>query len=1184
MDATETERRRAARVRELFDELVDLPASEQARVLDRECGADGELRRLVEDLLRGTDPDTFLESAPRPPVDLGERLGPYRLLRRLGEGGMGVVHEAEDTKSGERLAVKTVRVPQAWKLDGLRREIGALRRIRHRGVVRVVDDGIERGVPWYAMELVEGTTLREWADRDPVSAAIEKRQLTARLTVARRLCETLSYLHGEGIIHRDLKPDNVLMRADGWPVLVDFGLVATFANEARETLEADSEALGTIGYVAPEQIRREPVDARADIYAVGAILYELLTGEPPLGRSSTLDSVARLLSTPPPPPSSRVEGVPASLDRLVMSLLAIDPGDRIGHADLVAGELVALGAEGSPEDCPRPRAYLYPSGFVGRRELLEEIVLALAGAAHGRGLLVTVGGESGVGKTRFASALATRMRRERLRVVVGVGRPASEGGGPLGVLVPLARAIADHCLEMGPAELDRVLGGRGGRLARHLPSLLALPGIEADESDPDRSPRLARLDLFVDLLETMHAFARDRPLLLLIDDLHLADELSREFVVFAAPRLEGTSIDIVATHLADDPVVELAPGARRISLSRLGADDVGGLAAGMMAASVPADLAGLLYEHSGGNPFFVAEYLRVAIADGLMVRDAGGRWRVAGAVESWRALPVPRSLSDLLARRLRSLPPPARDLTLAASVLGHRAVPTTLAAVCAMEAGAFDGALRDLCARDVMVSLDDGHVEFAHVQFREVAYAELGGERRAKLHERAATLLEEAEPLDAAALAHHWDCAGQPERGRPYHLSAARHARALYLHDEAERHYRAYLAASEVADGERVAARNELAEWVLGVSGRRDDALAEHERALAEANVLADHRLVGETLRAMGAAQRGAGRLVEAQRFYQDALDIHRRRGERGRELAAVANLANIHRAQGRIEKARALCLDALGLGRPEDEPGEMARLYSLLAALFYEDGRVDRAASMCERALAAHRRSGNRRGEAAAIGNLGLLTQQLGRANEAEEHFARALDVYRRVGDRHGEALVETNFAALLLELGRAPEAETRAGRAIELCRILGDRQGEAAAAEQLAMVADRRGDVDGALAMLDAALVVHRTVGARKEEGVVLAVIAGLAARSPARAATAAAMGAEAERILREVGAPLELARCLCIRGQLSLRAGRDGGRFLAAAQELAENIPAGCRGSLSTSIAELAAAQRQFESARG
>ena len=207
------------------------------------------------------------------------RFGPYTAAGVLGAGGMGVVYRAVHTTSGERVALKTVAVGSEHELASIRREIHTLRRLRHPGVVRIVAEGVCDGVPWYAMDLLEGETLRTRLER------LSARDLggpPGPLDLLLRTAEVLAFVHSEGVVHGDLKPENIFLRPGDRPVLVDFGLAWRVPGPlGREVLEDLSRVTGTPAYMAPEQIRGEPIDARADLYALGCILFELLAGRPP---------------------------------------------------------------------------------------------------------------------------------------------------------------------------------------------------------------------------------------------------------------------------------------------------------------------------------------------------------------------------------------------------------------------------------------------------------------------------------------------------------------------------------------------------------------------------------------------------------------------------------------------------------------------------------------------------------------------------------------------------------------------------------------------------------------------------------------------------------------------------------------------------------------------------------------
>jgi tetratricopeptide (TPR) repeat protein len=269
-------------------------------------------------------------------------------------------------------------------------------------------------------------------------------------------------------VHRDLKLDNILVRPDGLPVIVDFGLSSQFAGRpSREKLEVRGAREGTLAYTAPEQLAGGLVDARADLYSLGCILHELLTGRLPSAGLPKDEFGPEPLEAAPIPPSQQVQGIPPELDALVLRLLAWRPQERIGHADLVAAALEKLGAaDGLARAGPRPRAYLYRPSLAGREDQVRALDRLLVRLQAGTGGAVLIGGESGVGKTRLLIELAQQARGQKIDVLSGECLPDS--GTPLQALRGPLRQLADRCREQGlpEAELEGEALGCLGNLFR----------------------------------------------------------------------------------------------------------------------------------------------------------------------------------------------------------------------------------------------------------------------------------------------------------------------------------------------------------------------------------------------------------------------------------------------------------------------------------------------------------------------------------------------------------------------------------------------------------------------------------------------------------------------------------------------------------------------------------------------
>ncbi len=264
--------------------------------------------------------------------------GRYRVETELGRGGMGVVYRGTQLVLERPVAIKVLLGPVSEDTSALarfRREAVATGRLAHPGIVGIVDAGVHRGEPYLVMELVDGEPLDEvLARRGPLP-------VDEALSLARQLADALATAHESGVLHRDVKPANVLLAKDGRARLVDFGLAMLTRTEDRR-LTLFGAFVGTPEYLAPEVARGEEPDARADVYALGATLYELLTCTVPFEGSNPIATVLAHFTGVFEPPSRRATGIPPEVDALVASLLAreLDARPADARAALLAIDAV----------------------------------------------------------------------------------------------------------------------------------------------------------------------------------------------------------------------------------------------------------------------------------------------------------------------------------------------------------------------------------------------------------------------------------------------------------------------------------------------------------------------------------------------------------------------------------------------------------------------------------------------------------------------------------------------------------------------------------------------------------------------------------------------------------------------------------------------------------------------------
>ncbi len=387
---------RWARITELFDGASQVPPATRDAWLEA-TGADEELRTEVRAMLEAydTDPD-FLEQPANPVAALedtvtdaliGRRLGPWRLTRQLGRGGMGVVYEArrDDQEFDRAVAVKILPAWSAGFAERFRGERRVLAALDHPGIARLLDSGTtDDGVAWFVMELVAG---------QPVTAWCAERGLTVRdeVQLVERVCDAVAYAHRHLVVHRDLKPANIFVAADGQPKLLDFGIATLLSEEGGVSIGTTrtGQSSFTPEFASPEQIRGERVTTASDVYSLGVLLYVLLAGRHPyaLAGLSPLDVMRTVCEVDPPPastvaPADRRPSLTGDLDAIVGKALRKAPEERYATVAEFAADLRAW-QSGYPEVAAPASVSYRLRRFVGRNRMAvaaaAALVLALAG-------------------------------------------------------------------------------------------------------------------------------------------------------------------------------------------------------------------------------------------------------------------------------------------------------------------------------------------------------------------------------------------------------------------------------------------------------------------------------------------------------------------------------------------------------------------------------------------------------------------------------------------------------------------------------------------------------------------------------------------------------------------------------------------------------------------------------------
>jgi predicted ATPase/serine/threonine protein kinase len=424
------------RVDQLLQSALEVSPERRDEFLRRECAGDAALEAEVRSLLDShRNAEGFLE---RPAIrvaakamaeaDSGDAVGTmsgqlfahYRILKKLGAGGMGEVYRARDTRLDREVAIKTLLLAGASQPDAISRfeqEARAACALNHPNIVTIYELGQVDGMHHIAMELVDGETVRELLGSGPIPF----RQAVA---IAAQIADALAKAHEIGIVHRDLKPENLMVTGDGTCKVLDFGLAKLRARRVRtsdvatnstiSTLTEYGTVMGTVGYMSPEQARGDEVDFRSDQFSFGSVLFEMVTGSPAFQKKTHAETTAAILRDEPERGAAGVMQAPAPFIWIVERCLAKDPEQRYGSTRDLARDLAAVrerladapvrNSEARPNNLPVQR-----TAFIGRE--LEAVALRqLLSREDVR--LVTLTGPGGIGKTRLALQVAGEIANE----------------------------------------------------------------------------------------------------------------------------------------------------------------------------------------------------------------------------------------------------------------------------------------------------------------------------------------------------------------------------------------------------------------------------------------------------------------------------------------------------------------------------------------------------------------------------------------------------------------------------------------------------------------------------------------------------------------------------------------------------------------------------------------------------
>jgi tetratricopeptide (TPR) repeat protein len=733
-------------------------------------------------------------------ISIGQRIGHYEVVEPLGSGGMGKVYVARDVRLGRQVALKLLRHQASQDptlVKRFLREAQAASALNHPNIVTIYESGEDEGGYFIAMELIHGQTLRAMMGPQPT--------LESFLQLSVQMARALSVAHAAAIIHRDIKPENIMVREDGYVKILDFGLAHqelndTLSSAITQFATIPGTVIGSLRYMSPEQARGEKLAVSTDIFSLGIVFYELVTGRHPFGESY-LSVLEAILNHQPVPPSHINPDISGTLEALILRMLEKNPRARPAST-----EVESILTEPADRDSLSVRKmHIAERLTVGRERERSELQLAFDSVVGGKGILISVEGEAGIGKSTLVEQFLGEVQGANA-ALIGRGRSSQRLEGTE-AYVPVLEAME-----------DLLHGAHGGAMARVM-KLLAPTWYMQVASLPSGESGVA------ELISAAHAVSSERirrelsgffqeacrlwPVVLFFEDLHWADVSTVDLLGYLASRFSDMRLLIVVTSRREELLSSKHPFlrikqdlqarglCREIALDFLTQNDLQSyLDQQFQGHAFPPEFPALVHAKTEGNPLFMVDVLRY-LRDRKVLVHVDKRWSLVESLPDIERQ-LPESVRGMIERKIDMLDENARRLLVAGSVQGYEFHAVVLARVLNLDSADVEDRLDELdrihgLIRNVREEeFADGTItlrfRFVHVLYQNALYASLKPARRASLSAAVARQLEQFYKNHtteiASELAVLFESAREFDRAAEYFLRAAEKAGEVFAYQE----------------------------------------------------------------------------------------------------------------------------------------------------------------------------------------------------------------------------------------------------------------------------------------------------------------------------------------------------------------------------------------------------------------
>jgi Nif-specific regulatory protein len=1027
----------------------------------------------------------------------------YQIRAVLKETHATSVYKVFDAADKRDEAIKILRheLSEPQQLLRFKTEFSTLASIEHASIIKVFDYGLLHDrFPYFTMEYFAGKRISEFFDGQNWDALYD---------VILQIASALHHIHHLGIIHLDLKPSNILVSDAGKAKIMDFGL----AIESRQVL--DRQIRGTLQYMAPEVLRQDRVDSRADLYALGMTLYETVTGALPGYGKAPIDVIRMHLDEEIRTPASINPRVPEALEQIIRKLLEKDPRHRYNSAAALLQAVAAAAGKRAPAaELLVGQGELYAAPLIGRKGEVAQLMTLINDAREGRGNGIILAGPEGLGKSRIVRDATLRAQLDGARVFCGrcpVNRKT--------IYAPFFEIFRQLVTAVSPdADVSE-------EIRRILRPAMAGTDVRATKGDKYRL-----YNHIVQSMQDIYGFlsagsdSSGTPLIVVIEDLQWADPSTAELFSFLVGEARQNKLLVIGTLTTDGESTE-ADAASWEQRAREGnfpilhidtlnetlvREHVQSLLGSM---NISEELVRWMLWESSGSPLNIRRITDYLIAHQFLHWQATG-W--VAEMERIRGLRIPGGAAAILMEKVEALTPEQRMLIEALAVIGEVSEVDLLTRISDAEPETTYRILRQLVQLNLLDESTDGKtVTFPQIHLRDTIYNGMTDRRRSELHLRVGHALEPQLEAGSSQLvgqiAYHFARANESEKGIRYAVEAGDLATHTLAHEEATEFYRTALELLDLNgadEASKLEVREKLADAYYRSANYRE-AMQAYQFLLKsiQSRGGSDHASehLGRIMKKIGKVLGKRGEQDSALSYFHNALEIYEQLG-RPLEVAELLNrTAWLYREKDDFDAARAASNKALTILEPMEPNVVYGYVKNMLGIIEYATGNWQRAKDTLLEAYAVAEKLGSTQlrktvstnlgnthwklGEwdtalvfyrenlevsesegdlwslISAYNNVGVIEFCRGQFHAAADYFERSVRFDEKIGSLEFEALARENLGEALEMVGRWKEALEHYQRCVQLEGFDESRASRTSVYVPLARLTNKKGDIAKAL-----------------------------------------------------------------------------------------------------------------------